>query len=228
MDDRLKAVSMRSTVRRVPGAHRSRYESSCPATFTSRAPGSSAPPCGRIESASAARVARRAAVKGMPCDYGPAMATKRLRLLLRIWTVIFLLGAVDFFVFPYLTVKILNSTARSLGMHQVTALNGGQDFWLTLAVPYMILVAALSWIAQRGTRIQAQPVQFLLLAKAASSLTSLALFLLGGFAYPFLASYLAADGIVVDADEFYPACRLDLVEASQHPAAPTLTKDVRR
>src|SRR6266852_2854951 len=100
MDDRLKAVSMRSTVRRVPGAHRSRYESSCPATFTSRAPGSSAPPCGRIESASAARVARRAAVKGMPCDYGPAMATKRLRLLLRIWTVIFLLGAVDFFVFP--------------------------------------------------------------------------------------------------------------------------------
>src|SRR5712692_10612512 len=169
MDDRLKAVSMRSTVRRVPGAHRSRYESSCPATFTSRAPGSSAPPCGRIESASAARVARRAAVKGMPCDYGPAMATKRLRLLLRIWTVIFLLGAVDFFVFPYLTVKILNSTARSLGMHQVTALNGGQDFWLTLAVPYMILVAALSWIAQRGTRIQAQPVQFRQLAHLAGS-----------------------------------------------------------
>src|SRR6266849_4589618 len=85
-----------------PAAHRSRYESSWPATFTSRAPGSSAPPCGRIESASAARVARRAAVKDMPCDYGPAMATKRLRLLLRIWTVIFLLGAVDFFVFPYL------------------------------------------------------------------------------------------------------------------------------
>src|SRR5229473_821119 len=210
MDDRLKAVSMRSTVRRVPGAHRSRYESSCPATFTSRAPGSSAPPCGRIESASAARVARRAAVKGMPCDYGPAMATKRLRLLLRIWTVIFLLGAVDFFVFPYLTVKILNSTARSLGMHQVTALNGGQDFWLTLAVPYMILVAALSWIAQRGTRIQAQPVQFLLLAKAASSLTSLALFLLGGFAYPFLANFVVDGAIVIITYWFYRAAKSEL------------------
>ncbi len=130
----------------------------------------------------------------MPCDYA-LIATARLRLLLRIWTVIFLLGAVDFFVFPYLTVKILNSTAKSLGMHEVVALNGGQDFWLTLAVPYMILVAAFSWIAQRGTRIQAQPVQLLMLAKASSSLTSLALFLLGGFAYPFLANFVV-DGVI--------------------------------
>src|SRR5882762_4082336 len=71
IDERLKAVSMRLTVRRVPGAHRSRYESSWPATLTSAAPGSSAPPCGRSESASAASVALRAAVKDMPCDYGP-------------------------------------------------------------------------------------------------------------------------------------------------------------
>src|SRR5229473_8418341 len=130
IDDRLNAVSMRLTVRRVPGAHRSRYESSWPATFTSLAPGSSAPPCGRIESASAARVARRAAVKDMPCDYA-FIATARLRLLLRIWTVIFLLASIDFFVFPYLTVRILNSTATSLGMQAVVALNPGPDFWLT-------------------------------------------------------------------------------------------------
>src|SRR5260370_8080938 len=123
MDERLKAVTMGSTGGRVPGAHRSRYESSCPATSTSRAPGSSAPPCGRIESASAARVARRAAVKGMPCDYAFVIATKRLRLLLRIWTVIFLLGALDFFVFPYLTVKILNSTASPLAIPHPPAPN---------------------------------------------------------------------------------------------------------
>src|SRR5260370_38070589 len=140
MDERLKAVTMGSTGGRVPGAHRSRYESSCPATSTSRAPGSSAPPCGRIESASAARVARRAAVKGMPCDYAFVIATKRLRLLLRIWTVIFLLCALDFFVFPYLTVKILNSTARSLGMHQGTALNLATAFCLPLHCAFLILV----------------------------------------------------------------------------------------
>jgi len=180
----------------------------------SLAPGSSDPPCGRIESASAASVFLRAAVRDMPCDYG-RIATKRLRLLLRIWTVVFALGAVDFFVFPYLTVKVLNSSAKSLGMHEVVALNGGQDFWLTLAVPYMILVAALSWVAQRSTRIQAQPVQLLMLAKASSSLTSLALFLLGGFAYPFLANFVVDGAIVLITYRFYRAARAELAFPAQ-------------
>jgi hypothetical protein len=156
-------------------------------------------------------VARLADVKDMPCDYGVAMATRRLRLLLRIWTVIFVLGAIDFFVFPYLTVRILNGTARSLGMHEVVALNAGQDFWLTLAVPYMIIVAALSWVAQRGARISAQPVQFLMLAKASSSLTSLALFLLAGFAYPLLANFVVDGAIVLITYWFYRAARPGLV-----------------
>ena len=139
------------------------------------------------------------------------MATRRLRLLLRIWAVIFALGAIDFFVFPYLTVRILNSTAKSLGMHEVTALNGGQDFWLTLAVPYMILVAAFSWVAQRGRRIQAQLVQLLLLAKGASSLTSLALFVLGGLAYPFLANFVVDGAIFLITYWFYRMARSELV-----------------
>jgi hypothetical protein len=147
----------------------------------------------------------------MPCDYCSGMASKRLRLLLRIWAVVFALGAVDFLVFPYLTVRILNSTAHSLGMHQVTALNAGQDFWLTLAVPYMILVAAFSWVAQRGEKISAQPVRFLLLAKVSSSLTSLALFLLGGFAYPFLANFVVDGAIVLITYWFYTAARPELV-----------------
>jgi len=153
----------------------------------------------------------------MPCDYGGAMspASKRLRLLLRIWVVIFVLGALDFFVFPYLTIRILDSTARSLGMHEVVALAAGQDFWLTLAVPYMILVAAFSWVAQRGPRIQAQPVQFLMLAKASSSLISLALFLLGGFAYPFVANFVVDGAIVLITLWFYRAARADLVYPAQ-------------
>jgi hypothetical protein len=151
----------------------------------------------------------------MPCDYGPAMPTKRLRLLLRIWTVVFLLGAIDFFVFPYLTVRILNSTAKSLGMREVVALNAGQDFWLTLAVPYMILVAAFSWVAQRGERIQAQPVQFLMLAKVSSSLASLALFLAGGFAYAFLANFVVDGAIVLITYWFYRAAHSELVFPAQ-------------
>jgi hypothetical protein len=151
----------------------------------------------------------------MPCDYCAGMATKRLRLLLRIWAVIFALGAVDFFLFPYLTVRILDSTAKSLGMHTVVALNAGQDFWLTLAVPYMILVAAFSWVAQRGARIAAQPVQFLMLGKVASSLTSLALFVLAGFAYPFLANFVVDGAIVIITFWFYRAARPELVFPAQ-------------
>jgi hypothetical protein len=147
----------------------------------------------------------------MPCDYGGAMAATRLRLLLRLWAVIFALGAIDFFVFPYLTVRILNSGAHAFGMHEVVALNAGQDFWLTLAVPYMILVAAFSWVAQGGTKIAAQPVQFLMLAKASSSLTSLALVLFGGFPYPFLANF-AVDGVIVLITYWcYRAARSELV-----------------
>ncbi len=142
-------------------------------------------------------------------------ASKRLRLLLRIWVVIFVLGAFDFFVFPYLTIRILDSTAKSLGMHEVAALDAGQDFWLTLAVPYMILVAAFSWVAQRGPRIQAQPVKFLMLAKASSSLISLALFLFGGFAYPFLANFVVDGAIVLITFWFYRAARAELVFPAQ-------------
>src|SRR5260370_38778270 len=95
----------------------------------------------------------------MPCDYGGAMspASKRLRLLLRIWVVIFVLGALDFFVFPYLTIRILDSTARSLGMHEVAALAAGQDFWLTLAVPSLTLVRPFPGLPRPGRRSRAHP-----------------------------------------------------------------------
>lgn len=128
---------------------------------------------------------------------------------------IFVLGAFDFFVFPYLTIRVLDSTAKSLGMHEVAALDAGQDFWLTLAVPYMILVAAFSWVAQRGARIQAQPVQFLMLAKASSSLISLALFLFGGFAYPFLANFVVDGAIVLITFWFYRGALAELVFPAQ-------------
>jgi hypothetical protein len=100
-------------------------------------------------------------------------------------------------------------------MHEVAALAAGQDFWLTLAVPYMILVAAFSWVAQRGPRMQAQPVQFLMLAKSSSSLISLALFLLGGFAYPFLANFVVDGAIVLITFWFYRAARAELVYPTQ-------------
>src|SRR2546428_7210514 len=102
---------MRLTVRRVPGAQRSRYASSWPATLTSLAPGSRAPPWGKIESARATSVARRAGVQDMPCAYGVAVPapSQLLQLLLRLWNLIFPLGPFAVFVFPYLSVLTLTS-----------------------------------------------------------------------------------------------------------------------
>jgi hypothetical protein len=50
-----------------------------------------------------------------------------------------------------------------------------------------------------------------MLAKAASSLTSLALFLLGGFAYPFLANFVVDGAIVLVTYWLYRAARSELV-----------------
>ena len=142
-------------------------------------------------------------------------ATRRLRLLLRVWTVVFALGAIDFFVFPSMTVKLVNAGGAALHMSGVTVLSGTDDFWLTLAVPYMILVAAFSWVAQRGgNRIQAQPVQFLMLGKASSSLTSLALFTFS-FHYAFLANFVTDGAIVLITYWFYRQAKSELV----YPAA---------
>jgi hypothetical protein len=139
------------------------------------------------------------------------MATRNLRLLLRIWAVVFALGAIDFLVFPYQTVQALNNAGSALGMSAVPPVGAGQDFWLTLAVPYMVIVAALSWVAQDHDRIPALPVQLLIVAKTSSSLTSIALFLIGGYAYAFLANFIVDGVIALITYWFYREARAELV-----------------
>jgi hypothetical protein len=139
------------------------------------------------------------------------MTSWHLRVLLRIWMVVFALGAIDFFLFPYQTVQALNDAGAAVGMGGVPPIGAGQDFWLTLAVPYMLVVTALSWLAQNGERIAAQPVQLLIFAKAASSLTSLALFLAYGYAYAFLGNFLLDGAIALITYWFYREARAELV-----------------
>jgi hypothetical protein len=54
-----------------------------------------------------------------------------------------------------------------------------------------------------------------MLAKAATSLTSLALFLLGGFAYPFLANFVVDGAIVLITYWFYRGARSELAFPAQ-------------
>ena len=66
-------------------------------------------------------------------------------------------------------------------------------------------------VLANGARIAAQPVRFLLLAKASSLLTSLALFLFGGFPYAFLANFVVDGAIFLITYWFYRAARAELV-----------------
>jgi hypothetical protein len=122
------------------------------------------------------------------------VASKRLRLLLRLWVVVFALGAITFLVFPGLTVQALNSAGRGFRMPELPAT--AAQFWVGLAVSYMVLVTALCLEAQRGGRLRVAPIRFLLLGKASSSLVSLLYFALVLHAFAFLANFVV-DGSIV-------------------------------
>ncbi|TME20520.1 MAG: hypothetical protein E6I70_01290 [Chloroflexi bacterium] len=127
--------------------------------------------------------------------------TRRLRLLLRIWLVVFGLGALDFLVFPTLTVRILNAAGKPF---QLAPLEAGYQFWSVLAVAYMVLIAAFCLEATRERdRVTPPPVRFLLLAKATSSLVSLVFFILAVRAFAFLANFVVDGGIALITYWFY-------------------------
>ena len=112
-------------------------------------------------------------------------AARRLQLWLRVWGVIFALGAADFLLLPRRTVEGLNGAAVRLGLAPSRALEQ-PGFWVPLAAAYMVLIAAFCYEAQRGPRPAARPVRYLLLAKVASSAAALGWFFLGGLELPFL------------------------------------------
>ena len=132
-------------------------------------------------------------------------AEGRLRLLLRIWMVVFALGAVDYLLFPDAVTGSLNSG------HLVSpfpgATTGHSDFWLALAVGYMVLITLLAWDAQRGPRVAARPVVYLVAAKIASSLAALAHFLTGAHLGGFLAGFLVDGAIALVTYAFYRSAR---------------------
>jgi hypothetical protein len=116
-----------------------------------------------------------------------------LRLWLRVWMVVFALGAVDFLVFPTVTLAVLNSAGNLFGMPAIPA--RVTEFWAVLAVAYMVLVAAFCWEATNDPGIDPQPVRFLILGKTASSLVSLLYFIVVVHAFAFLANFLV-DGFI--------------------------------
>jgi uncharacterized membrane protein len=144
-------------------------------------------------------------------------ATRRLRLLLRGLMVVFALGAVDFLVFPNLTIKILNASGSAFGLPALEW--RAHEFWAVLAVAYMVLVTAFCWEATRRPGVEAQPVRFLIIGKTASSLVSLLYFVIAVQAFAFLANFLV-DGLIAAVTWFLYRQAFSTARASA-PASPT-------
>lgn len=117
----------------------------------------------------------------------PARASRLLRGWLRVWGVIFALGAVDFLLLPGRTVAGLDQLARLLHLQAAPRLEQ-LSFWVPLAAAYMVLIAAFCYEGQRSARIPARPVRYLLLAKVASAASALGWFAFAGLLFPFLAA----------------------------------------
>lgn len=106
-----------------------------------------------------------------------------LRLWLRVWGVIFALGALDFLLLPTRTVENLNLIGARLGLATTPPAPG---YWVPLAAAYMVLIAVFCWDGQ---------ARYLLLAKVSSSLFAFGWFVFAGLQFPFLAA-AAVDGLI--------------------------------
>jgi len=116
-------------------------------------------------------------------------AERKLAWLLRLFAVLFAIGAVGFLVRPDETVTDLDRLGALVGLPtlQRTAVAGVSDFWLPLAIANMATIAACAWLAAGDVRRRRALVYPIVVSKLASSATGVLLFVRWSAAFPFLA-----------------------------------------
>ncbi|HYR96953.1 MAG TPA: hypothetical protein VEM57_09455 [Candidatus Binatus sp.] len=116
-------------------------------------------------------------------------AERKLAWLLRLFAVLFAIGAVGFLVRPDETVTDLDRLGALVGLPtlQRTAVAGVSDFWLPLAIANMATIAACAWLAAGDVRRRRALVYPIVVSKLASSATGVLLFVRWSPAFPFLA-----------------------------------------
>ena len=109
-------------------------------------------------------------------------AERQLRNLLRIWTGLFGLGALLFFVRPSLVTDLLHLPANA------------ERFWNSLAVSMMATVTYLAYEAQKDVQRSRRLIRALLVAKAASTVAFTFALWTDGLRLGYLAAGLGCDG----------------------------------
>ncbi len=105
---------------------------------------------------------------------------------------LFAMTGILFLCFPDAAIAFFNTLSPSFGMPQSPS--SGWDFYLILAVGYMYLVSILAFLMFRHPENRHFPL-LLVHAKLASSILSLALFLLQAHYLIYLANF-AIDGVI--------------------------------
>lgn len=116
------------------------------------------------------------------------------RLTLQVLAASFAAGAVSFLLTPNVTVASLNAAGEWFG-NFTPAPTSELRLWLSLAVGYMVLVAALAYVAQRDLRRHRNLVALLALGKGTTSLVALLYYVSSADAFAYLANFLV-DGAI--------------------------------
>jgi hypothetical protein len=138
-------------------------------------------------------------------------AELRLRLWLKVWAPIFMLGGAGFYLLPGRITSNMNRGARLLKMEESPV--DADNLWVVLAMAYMVLITAISaQAAATDDRARREDLaRLLMVGKAASSFGALGYFIFKRRAYSFLANFLL-DGAIL-------GVTYRLLSAARRPAA---------
>lgn len=140
-------------------------------------------------------------------------AEARLRLWLKVWAPIFMVGGAGFYLLPGRITSNMNRGARLLKMEESPV--DADNLWVVLAMAYMALITAISaQAAATDDRARREDLaRLLMVGKAASSFGALGYFIFKRRAYSFLANFLL-DGAIL-------GVTYRLLSAARRPAAST-------
>lgn len=126
----------------------------------------------------------------------PSEADERLKLWLKVWAPIFLMGGAGFYLLPGPVTSNMNKGARMVGLDESPV--DADNLWVVLAMAYMALITVISARAgaTQDRRQRRDLARLLMVGKAASSFGALGYFLFKRRAYSFLANFLL-DGAIL-------------------------------
>jgi hypothetical protein len=123
-------------------------------------------------------------------------AEARLKLWLKVWAPIFMLGGAGFYLLPGRITSNMNRGARLARLEESPV--DADNLWVVLAMAYMALITAISAQAAGTDDRQRREdlARLLMVGKAASSFGALGYFLFKRRAYSFLVNFLL-DGAIL-------------------------------